>query len=179
MARPLTLRASRLTETYVRNMDKAAFLRASVGYPAILSDVYLISDLRDILVGSDTRDTGLIHQWRWRTVSSPAQSHLTSRAMTKIAKNAYPIFIGGNQVPNPTCLLSPQPASNLDVSETQALVSVVNSHPEVRLATRDDNPFSAQVAGVWVGSHHTIGRGKWKQTQTFSSRSTDVRAARR
>src|SRR5260370_41862415 len=35
---------------------------------------------------------------------------------------------------------SPQTDSNLDVSEIQQLASGVSAHPEIRLATRDDNP---------------------------------------
>ena len=146
--------------TYVRNMDKAAFLRASVGYPAILSDVYLISDLRDILVGSDTRILdSFINGGADSIIPGTITSDLPGDDQN--CENAYPIFIGGNQVPNPTCLLSPKPASNLDVSETQALVSVVNSHPEVRLATRDDNPFQPklQAYGLEVTTPSGAGNG--------------------
>jgi len=51
----------------------------------------------------------------------------------------------GNAGYQAACAHSPIPDSNLDVSEIGDLASVVSGHPEVRLATRDDNPFQPKL----------------------------------
>lgn len=141
-----------LSGTQPRALDHGAFLRASLGYPKIVSYAYLLN----AKIEMDSYINGGVDGIIPGTITSvlPANDAACSDFYSKspfTIPNQYLI----------SCLTSPITDSDLDVSEIKDLVSVVSAHPEIRLATRDDNPFlpKLQSYGVEVATPTGSGNG--------------------
>jgi hypothetical protein len=134
-----------------RPFDQAAFLRASVGSPKLLSDAYLLNAKVQmgafLNAGADSIIPGTIAS----VAPVPDGNCIINYDPNDDPFNKY----------HYTCLSSPNTDADLDVSEIQDLVSVVNSHSEVRLATRDDNSYQPKLQsyGVEVTTPSGSGNG--------------------
>jgi hypothetical protein len=131
--------------TEVRALDKGAFLRASVGQPGIVSYAYLINAKVQMDSFINGGADGII----------PGTILSVAPILDTDCFNAY----SGDLDKQAKCSFSPNPDSNLDVSEIQDLVSVVSSHPEVRVATRDDNPFPPKLQSYGLEVTTPTGEG--------------------
>ena len=101
-----------------RAIDRAAFLRASVGYPKVVTYVYTLNHVTSMHSFIDSGVDGII-------------------------PDAFGVQASG------------------DPSYITTLLNVVNEHPEIRVATRDDNPFipALQSYGLEVSTSDDINSG--------------------
>src|SRR5258708_3974154 len=114
-----------------RALDHGAFLKASLGFPKVVSYAYLINAKIEMESYINGGVDGIIPGAITSVVPVPDTdciAHYSSNSTYAAA-----------------CAHSPITTSDLDVSEIGDLVSVVNSHSEIRLATRDDNPFQPKL----------------------------------
>ncbi len=91
-----------------RAIDRAAFLRASVGYPKVVTYVYTLDHITSMHSFIDSGVDGIIPD-SFGVQASGDPSHITD------------------------------------------LVNVVNEHPEIRVATRADNPFAPALQSYGLG----------------------------
>lgn len=128
-----------------RALDHAAFLRASYGFPKIVSYAYLLNAKAEMHSYIDAGVDGIIPGTIASVLpalDSTCQNYYSDKlAVPGQSENYYT----NNAKYKLACLLSPITDSGLDVSEITDLVSVVSAHPEIRLATRDDNPLRPKL----------------------------------
>ncbi len=142
-----------------RALDYGAFLRASRGYPKIISYAYLLNARVEMDSYIDGGVDGIIPGTILSVIPAPDNGCALYYAVA-IPPDTNPHSNFTYQLLCST-EASPQTDSNLDVSEIQQLASVVSAHPEIRLATRDDNPFQPknQSYGLEIPTPVGFGNG--------------------
>lgn len=128
-----------------RALDRGAFLRSSYGFPKIVSYAYLLNAKAEMHSYINAGVDGIIPGSITSVLPAPdgiCQTYYSNKlAIIPLGTSDYLT----NAKYQLACLTSPLTDPDLDVSQIKNLVSVVSSHPEIRLATRDDNPFQPKL----------------------------------
>jgi hypothetical protein len=141
-----------------RALDYGAFLKASRGEPKIIPWTYLINAKKEMDAFINAGVDGIIPGTITSVAPVPDLNCVAYYVALGIT-NLTPVQFGQYTLCN--TFASPNGDADLDVSEIQNLVGVVNSHPEIRLATRDDNPFQPKLQsyGLEVTTPSGAGNG--------------------
>ncbi|MDQ6760471.1 MAG: HYR domain-containing protein, partial [Acidobacteriota bacterium] len=148
-----------------RALDKGAFLRAKLGSPKVISYAYLLNSQAEMNSFINSGADGIIPGTITSVVPVPDTTCASyyQTVIDNLDKNSSSHLsdIGRYLELKLLCSLSNNPASDLDVSEIKNLVSVVSSHPEIKVATADDNPFlpKQQYYGLEIATPTGGGNG--------------------
>ena len=139
-----------LSGTQPRALDHGAFLRASLGYPNIVSYAYLLNTKGEMDSYIDSGVDGVIPGTIGSVLfaNDDVCSGFYSKSPFTLPNSYYT-----------SCLFSPLTDPNLDVDEIKGLVSVVAGHSEIRVATRDDNPFLPKLQSYGLEIETPTGDG--------------------
>jgi hypothetical protein len=114
-----------------RSLDQGVFLRASLGRPHFIAYAFLLNSRAEMRAYINAGVDGIIPG------SIDSVAPVPDTACQAFYKNSAKYLA--------SCALSNNPTADLDASELQILVGVVNEMTFIRPATRDDNPFAPKL----------------------------------